>query len=158
MGIILKTQELNKISDLKSAEQKLVLVGGCFDILHVGHIEFLKKAKKEGDILIVLLESDEKIKKLKGKTRPINTQKTRGKILSNLPFVDYIICLPNFKNNNDYETLVKQIEPDIIALTAGEPVFEWEKDYVNETGGKIVEVIDRIKEHSTTELTQRVKI
>ena len=155
MGIILKTQELNKISNLKSAEQKLVLVGGCFDILHVGHIEFLKKAKKEGDILIVLLESDEKIKKLKGKTRPINTQKTRGKILSNLPFVDYIICLPNFKNNNDYETLVKQIEPDIIAVTRGNKVFNWEKEYIAETGGKIINVIDRIPNYSTTKILEK---
>ena len=63
---------------------KIVLVGGCFDILHLGHVVFLEKAKKEGDVLVVLLESDEKVRFLKGKGRPVHTQSERAEILSAL--------------------------------------------------------------------------
>jgi rfaE bifunctional protein nucleotidyltransferase chain/domain len=98
-----------------------VLVGGCFDLLHKGHISFLKKAKKAGDKLVVLLESDEKIKKLKGESRPVQIQEVRAKALSGLGFVDEIIKLPFMDSDKDYDELVKKIKPDIIAVTEGYP-------------------------------------
>ena len=96
---------------------KVVLVGGCFDILHYGHISFLEKAKSLGDCLIVALESDENVKKLKGPGRPIHTQKQRAGMLKELKCVDEVILLPPIP---DYERLVQKIEPDIIAITQGD--------------------------------------
>ena len=99
---------------------KKVLVGGCFDVLHPGHIVFLEKAKKEGDFLIVLLEADEKVKSLKGLKRPVHDQKERAKVLSAIKFVDQVILLPNFKTEKQYDNLVKNIKPNIIAATYGD--------------------------------------
>ena len=76
-----------------------VLVGGCFDVLHIGHVKFLRQAKSFGDYLIVLLESDANIKKLKGSTRPIHNQKERKEVLEALKFVDKVIILPDVVNN-----------------------------------------------------------
>ncbi|HVT01287.1 MAG TPA: adenylyltransferase/cytidyltransferase family protein [Patescibacteria group bacterium] len=156
MGIILNLQELDKVKN--HVNQKLVLAGGCFDILHTGHIEFLKKAKERGDILVVILEGDQKIKELKGNNRPINTQEDRATILSNLSMVDYVIPLPYMENDQSYEALVKMIQPDIIALTAGAPIFEWEKRYVKAQNAKIVEVIKPIKDYSTTNIINKARI
>jgi rfaE bifunctional protein nucleotidyltransferase chain/domain len=115
MGKIIKVEQLgNLVKRSKLQGKKIVLVGGVFDLIHRGHIEFLEKAKREGDILIVLLESDEKARKIKGKTRPINNQKDRAFVLSAFRMIDYVISLPYFKEDRDYETLVKTIRPDII--------------------------------------------
>ena len=86
-----------------------VLVGGCFDVLHIGHVKFLRQAKSFGDYLIVLLESDANIKKLKGSTRPIHNQKERKEVLEALKFVDKVIILPDVVNNIFYDNLVKKI-------------------------------------------------
>lgn len=101
----------------KKETKVIVLAGGCFDVLHPGHITFLEKAKKTGDKLIVLLESDEKVRILKGVNRPVHTQKERARILSALTAVDQIISLPFMKTDQEYDELVKKIKPDIIAVT-----------------------------------------
>lgn len=89
-----------------------ILIGGCFDILHIGHIKFLKKARSFGDYLIVLLESDANIKKLKGNSRPFHSQKERKEILLSLKFVDKIIILPDIVDNTFYDNLIKKIKPN----------------------------------------------
>ncbi len=73
---------------------KKVLVGGCFDLLHFGHIKFLEEAKKSGDYLVVALESDENVRRTKGETRPIHTQEQRKAMLESLTCVDEVIMLP----------------------------------------------------------------
>ncbi len=156
VGIILDSQNNNQFSDLKKTNKTLVLVGGCFDILHAGHIEFLKRAKELGDILIVLLESDSKIKKLKGEKRPVNSQEDRSLILSNLPFVSYVYPLPDLKSNENYKILVKRLKPDIIAISGTDFVFDWEKKLEKEGFLKIVKVMDRIPNKSTTKLAENL--
>lgn len=99
--------------------KKVVLAGGCFDVLHPGHIVFLQKAKKLGNILIVLLESDEKIKQLKGQNRPFFKQRERAAVLKGIKFIDQIIMLPYMKSDEDYEKVIKKLKPDIIAATYG---------------------------------------
>lgn len=96
--------------DIKKVEQKIVFTNGCFDLLHKGHIEYLKKSKALGDKLIVGLNSDESIKKLKGPSRPVNNQDDRKTILEALEFVDEVII---FDEDTPYE-LIRRIEPDII--------------------------------------------
>ena len=94
---------------LNSQKQKLVLAGGCFDLLHIGHITFLEKAKAQGDALFVLLESDEAIKKQKGPNRPLNSQTNRALVLSKLSLVDFVIKLPTKTNNTFYDDLALAI-------------------------------------------------
>lgn len=99
--------------------KKVVLVGGCFDILHPGHVIFLEKAKKAGDKLVILLESDKKVKMLKGANRPVHTQKQRAKILKALKYVDMVVNLPFIEDEREYDQIIKKIKPDIIAATSG---------------------------------------
>ena len=90
--------------------KKTVFTNGCFDILHLGHVKLLNEAKKLGEILIIGLNSDESIKKLKGKKRPIMNQKTRSYILSSMCFVDFIILF----NEKTPLSLIKKLNPDIL--------------------------------------------
>lgn len=129
-------------SPQRDRETKVVLVGGCFDILHYGHICFLKKARALGNHLVVALESDENTKKLKGPKRPIHTQKQRAEILKSLTFVDKVISLPPIPN---YQKLVLKVHPSIIAITQG--------DTKNTFGVKTV-VIPKIKTLSTTQIAK----
>src|SRR5438552_12737795 len=91
---------------LKKESKQIVLAGGCFDILHPGHIQFLQQAKTTGDVLFVLLESDKKITQLKGDQRPLHTQEERAAMLIALRFVDYVILLPYFSENIQYKQLL----------------------------------------------------
>lgn len=133
---------------------KVVLVGGCFDILHYGHIYFLKKAKKLGNYLVVALESDENTRKLKGPKRPIHTQKQRAEILKSLRFIDKVISLPPLP---DYLSLVKKVKVDVIAATQGDPLIKNKEKLANLVGAKVV-VIPKIKTPSTTQIAKLLKI
>lgn len=128
----------------------MVLVGGCFDVLHPGHVIFLQKAKRAADYLVVLLESDQKVKKLKGVNRPVHTQKMRAMVLKALKFVDRVILLPNMKNDSDYERLIKQIKPDIIAATEGAEDNHFKKRAAKLVGAKLVYVTKMIGYHSSS--------
>lgn len=120
MEQILTLDQIKKLGkQLKQQDKLIVLVGGCFDLLHLGHITLLEEAKKQGDILIVLLESDKRIGELKGSNRPLHTQSQRAQMLSNLKSVDYIILLPDKMIDQDYDMVVKQLQPAIIASTEG---------------------------------------
>ncbi|MCX7956146.1 MAG: adenylyltransferase/cytidyltransferase family protein [Patescibacteria group bacterium] len=132
-------------------DKKTVLVGGCFDLIHYGHFKFLEKAKKIGDFLIVALESDEFIKKYK-KRESIHTQKQRAEILSGFDFVDLIILLPLFKNDNDYFQMVKKINPKIIAVTKDDEKIEKKKIQAEKIGAKIKIVINLIQKFSTNKI------
>lgn len=107
--------------------KKSVLVGGCYDIIHFGHVMFLQAAKKEGNILIVALESDEAIKKKKQRD-PIHTQKQRAFILSAFSFVDYVILLPYMENSRDYSEMVNLLKPAIIGVTEGDTKMHLKKN------------------------------
>jgi rfaE bifunctional protein nucleotidyltransferase chain/domain len=91
MGQVITRDELaNKISTLKSAHKKIVTTNGCFDILHVGHVRILNEAKALGDVLIVGINSDQSVRKLKGESRPVVPQNDRAEILANLAAVDFV--------------------------------------------------------------------
>ena len=133
-----------------------MIVGGIFDLIHRGHIEFLEAAEREGDILVVLLESDKKTKEIKSKKRPINVQEDRAFVLSRFVMVDFVIPLPYFKEDKDYEKLVKMIQPDIIAVTKNDMLRNLKKRYAKLVHGKLVEVMSRIKEYSTTKIEEKI--
>src|SRR3989344_9513690 len=118
-----KILKLDQITQIPS-NRKLVLAGGVFDLLHYGHIKFLKEAKNCGDILIIALESDANVQRRKGKDRPIHNQQIRAEILSELICVDYVILLNEMNSDKDYFDLVKAIKPDVIAVTKNDPQLD----------------------------------
>lgn len=142
---------------LKKEKKKIVIVGGCFDLLHPGHVAFLQKAKALGDILVVFLESDERIKRMKGDARPINTQKDRATVLAALKSVDYVITLPGEFHNSDYDALVQKIQPDIIATTAGDPKIVHKQRSANLVGAKVKPVCKMVGDYSTVNLIKKIR-
>jgi FAD synthetase len=132
---------------------KKILVGGCFDLIHFGHVSFLKQAKAQGDYLIVALESDESVKRMKGDLRPIHTQTQRKEMLESLSFVDEVIPLPPMHGDKDYFDFVTKIKPDVIAVTEGDPVQDKKQKQVDMIGAKLV-VIPKIHTPSTSQLAK----
>lgn len=132
---------------------KKVLVGGCFDILHHGHITFLKEAKKLGDYLIVALESDENVKRVKGDMRPIHTQKQRKSMLEALSCIDEVIPLPPMHTDQEYFDFVKKCSPMVIAVTDGDPILTKKKQQAALVGADLV-VIPKIHTPSTSQLAK----
>lgn len=135
--------------ELKNVGEWVVLVGGCFDILHIGHVRFLKKAKSLGDVLIVALESDEKTKLLKGEGRPINSQEVRAEILASLEVVDYVLKLGNALTDRDYLELTKKISPKILAVTQENEKI---KKIAEDLGIQYVKVMPLLRDISTSKL------
>jgi cytidyltransferase-like protein len=133
--------------------KKTVLVGGCFDLIHYGHLRFLEKAAEQGNFLIVALESDGFIKNNKRK-KPFHRQLERAEILSYLNMVDLIIMLPPFNSHRDYQDLVKKISPRVIAITRGDQQLENKKKQAEEVGAELVEVITNLKKFSTRNIAK----
>jgi len=145
-----QAHELRKF--LQKQNKSIVLVGGCFDIIHVGHIALLENAKKLGDILVVLLESDQTIKHLKGKERPLHTQLQRATVLQALRAVDYVILLKSDVTNDDYDQLTKAIQPAIIATTENDPEVIHKKRQANICNAKLIFVTKQLQGVSTTRI------
>ncbi len=132
---------------------KKVLVGGCFDFIHFGHIVFLKQAKSYGDLLVVALESDENVRRSKGDARPIHTQEQRKNMLEALSFVDEVIALPPMKTDAEYFDLVNSVQPTVIAITDGDPISETKKAQADAIGATLV-IIPKIYTPSTSQLAK----
>jgi FAD synthetase len=146
---------LQELKEFLSTERKgrIVLTGGCFDILHIGHMRFLSEAKKMGDYLVVLLEHDKNVKKLKGENRPVFIQKERAEMLSALGSVDLVVLLPAMENDSDYLNLIRIIKPDIIAVTENDPRIEKKRGQAKTTEAEL-KVISFIKTLSTSKLAK----
>jgi len=136
----------------KKRGERIVLTNGCFDLIHVGHVRYLKEAKDKGDILIVALNSDSSVRKLKGKGRPLLNQEERAEIIASFSFVDYITL---FEEPNVMKILLA-LEPDIHAKGSDytkETVPE--KDTVKGYGGKIA-ITGGPKVRSTSRLLEKI--
>ena len=133
------------------ARKRIVLVGGCFDILHIGHVRFLSEAKRMGDYLVVLLESDQRVRALKGEKRPVFIQKERAELLSALGSVDLIVLLPTMDTDRSYLNLIKRIKPDVIAVTENDPLMEKKRRQAEEVGSEL-RIIPLTKTVSTSKL------
>ncbi len=132
---------------------KIVFTNGCFDILHKGHVEYLAKAANLGDKLIIGLNSDHSVKRLKGPGRPLNDQDTRSFILAALFFVDHVVI---FDEDTPYE-LIKLIQPDIL-VKGGDYIPEEIVGYdiVKSRGGEII-TIELVKDVSTTNIIKKIR-
>ncbi len=140
------------IKALRQEEAKIVFTNGCFDILHLGHVRYLREAKKLGDVLIIGLNSDTSVKKLKGPSRPYVSELERAEVLASLEFVDYVVIFPEDRPDE----LIKVIKPDI-HVKGGDYTLNQlpEKKLVEKLGGKVI-VIPPIKGRSTTNLVERI--
>ena len=140
------------IQEHKKSGQKVVLANGCFDLIHVGHIRYLKESKKKGDILVLALNSDSSIRKLKGEGRPILNQKERADITSSFYFIDYI----TFFDEPNVEKILLALKPDIHAK--GSDYTEEtvpEKETVKGYGGTIA-ITGGPKIKSTSQLIKEI--
>jgi len=143
----------NIVNELKKKGKKIVFTNGCFDIIHAGHIKLLKKAKKLGDVLIVGINKDKSIKKIKGEDRPIMDEKQRIEIISAIEFVDYVVPF----GNTTPEKLIRIIKPDIIVKGGDYKKDEVVgKDIVEKYGGKVY-IFPLLKNISTTKIINKIK-
>ncbi len=143
---------LRELHAHRAQGKRIAFTNGCFDILHAGHVAFLRESRKQGDLLIVGLNSDDSIQRLKGKDRPVNHLEDRLTVLSELQSVDYIVV---FDEDTPIE-LIKAIQPD--ALIKGADYKKHEvvgHDVVEKHGGKVV-LVDLVAGRSTTNIIQRM--
>ena len=146
-----------QLSIWRFKDKKIVFSNGCFDVLHLGHIEYLSKARDMGDILIIGLNSDDSVRRIKGAHRPVNNEEARAITLGALSFVDGVVL---FSEDTPYE-LIKLVQPDI--LVKGKDYDNKEivgRDVVKARGGQVV-TIELTKGYSTThtiELAQKVHL
>jgi D-beta-D-heptose 7-phosphate kinase/D-beta-D-heptose 1-phosphate adenosyltransferase len=136
-------------NDLHLQNKKIVFTNGCFDILHLGHVKYLQKAKSLGDKLIVGVNSNDSVRRLKGKTRPVNDQYDRAYLLASLEVVDYVVI---FEEDTPYE-LIKRVKPDV--LVKGKD-YEG-KEVVGSDIAKEVRLIDFVEGRSTTKIIEKMK-
>jgi len=144
------------IMEIKKQKKKLVFTSGCFDILHVGHVRFLQTAKSYGDILVLALNTDDSVKRVKGLGRPIIHQQDRAELLLALGYIDYII----FLDENTASTLISEIRPDVY-VKGGDYN---QKDYSNWPEAKIVrdydgevKIVDFVEGRSSTNIIGKIK-
>jgi rfaE bifunctional protein nucleotidyltransferase chain/domain len=136
------------VEDLKAKGKRIVFVNGCFDILHVGHIRYLKGAKAIGDVLIAALNSDASVRALKGSGRPLTSEGERAEILSAIRFVDYITIFTESR----VDKLLLRLKPHIHAKGTDYTVETVpERETVLSYGGRIAIVGDP-KDHSSSEI------
>jgi len=141
-----------KISFLKRKGSRIVFTNGCFDILHYGHIKYLQDAKNKGDYLIVAVNSDSSIKKIKERNRPVIGQSDRLKTIAALSSVDFVVLF----NEDNPLRLIKALKPDILIKGA-----DWSKhkiigaDFVESYGGKVL-TVNLVKGRSTSALIKKI--
>jgi rfaE bifunctional protein nucleotidyltransferase chain/domain len=147
-----KDELKNILEGLKRRGKRIVFTNGCFDILHIGHIRCLEKAKKEGDILIVALNSDRSIRSIKGPSRPFTPEAERAEVLSALTCVDYVVIF----DEPDPLELISFLKPDIL-VKGGDwtPETTIGREVVEGIGGKVV-IIPQIQGVSTSAVVDRI--
>ncbi len=146
-----KILTVTQFSQFSNDLQNVVFTNGCFDIIHAGHIDYLSKARNLGDVLVVGLNSDESVRRLKGPQRPINNVDARSKVLASLFFVDYIIVFEEDTPLN----LIKSVRPDIL-VKGGDYTRDAVvgADFVESYGGKVV-ILPFLKGYSTTSILNK---
>lgn len=133
---------------IRNKDHNVVFTNGCFDVLHRGHVTYLAKARDLGDCLVVGLNSDASVKRLKGESRPINNENDRALVLAALSFIDYIIIFEEDTPQN----LIEQVKPDIL-VKGGDYKIEdiVGSDFVQRNGGDVL-TIDFVEGYSSSKI------
>ena len=153
----------DKIKDLKHAKElvrewksqakTIVFTNGCFDLLHLGHVDYLEKARSLGDKLVLGLNSDDSVSRFKGQNRPIQDQNSRSRVLAALEVVDLVV----FFNEDTPLTLISEIQPNILVKGSdylAENIVG--ADVVKKNGG-VVKTIDFVSGYSTSKIIEKIK-
>jgi D-beta-D-heptose 7-phosphate kinase/D-beta-D-heptose 1-phosphate adenosyltransferase len=141
----------NKLSSLRAKGKVVVFTNGCFDLLHYGHVNYLESAKSKGDILVVAINSDASVRRIKGNKRPVASQRYRARVVAALESVDYVVI---FNQGTPLKT-IEYLKPDILVKGA-----DWKdnivgSDFVNSYGGKVI-TVRLVKGFSTTNLLKNI--
>ena len=144
---------LSQIHELQQSGRKIVFTNGCFDVLHFGHVNYLLEAKKLGDLLVIGLNSDESVRRLKGPTRPVNGEKERAFVLAALACVDYVTLF----EEDTPEELIKVVRPDVL-VKGGDYTLDRivGADFVLQNGGS-VSTIPFVEGFSSTQIIEQLK-
>lgn len=145
--------DLKRITDeLKTQGKIIVTINGCFDMLQLGHIKILYEAKKQGDILLVGLNSDASVKRLKGNDRPINNQSTRCEVMAALQMVDYVFVF----EEDDPRAFLNILRPQVHVNDASYGVNCIESEVLKLYGGKL-HLVEKFNVPSTTQTIEKIK-
>lgn len=136
---------------LRAAGQKLVFTNGAFDILHAGHVTYLEFARRQGDALVVGLNSDASVRRYKGDKRPVNSQKDRALVLAALECVDYVVIF----GEDEPKKLIGEIVPDVLVKGADWAHYVSGRDIVESAGGRVV-LAKMVKGRSTSGTIEKV--
>jgi len=153
MSNIKTRKEINELrKQFKAEGKKVVFTNGCFDLIHSGHIDYLVKAKEMGDVLILALNSDESIKRIKGNKRPILLQDERAFIVSNLKPVDYV----TFFEEDTPAEIISDLIPDVLVKGADWAIDKIVGREVVEANGGEVKTINFVNDQSTSKIIQKI--
>ena len=142
-----------KVAEWRAKGEKVVFTNGCFDILHLGHVDYLEKARNLGDKLILGLNTDDSVSRFKGPERPIQDQQSRARILAAFQFIDLVV----FFNDDTPLQLISELLPDVLVKGSdylAENIVG--ADVVKQHGG-VVKTIDFVPGYSTTRIVEKIK-
>lgn len=141
------------VAQLRAEGKRIVFTNGCFDLLHSGHVRYLGKARAEGDVLVVALNSDASVRKIKGQDRPIFSEEERCEVISALASVDFVTTF----NEETPQTIIEELMPDVLVKGG-----DWSMNQivggqiVESNGGKVIS-IDFEKGFSTSNIIERIR-
>ena len=150
--VVVRTSVIKIRERLKLGGRKIVFTNGVFDIVHRGHVEYLTKAKALGDVLLVGMNTDASVQRLKGPQRPVVSQDDRAFVLAALRVVDYV-CL--FDEDTPYN-LIKAVMPDVLVKGSDWAIDDIVGKDIVEAAGGIVQTIDYVPKHSSTSIIQKI--
>lgn len=151
--IVPKETLKEQLNGLRQAGETIVFTNGCFDILHVGHVRYLREAKKLGDILVLALNSDVSVRAIKGEKRPLVPEDERADIMAALESIDYVILF----DDPTPQRLIEYLQPDILVKGG-----DWTEaaiagaDFVKASGGRVI-TIPLTEGRSTTNIVEKIR-
>ena len=143
----------NKLEALRKEGKKIAFTNGCFDILHVGHVRYLREAKKAGDILVLALNSDSSVRAIKGEERPLVSEEERAEVIAALEFIDFVTIFPELTPLE----LINYLKPDILIKGGDWPEEKVVgREEVKKWGGRVA-IIPEVEGKSTTNIVEKIK-
>jgi len=144
---------LNKLDALRKKGKKIAFTNGCFDILHVGHVRYLREAKKTADVLVLALNSDSSVRSIKGEKRPLVPENERAEVLAALEFIDFVTIFPELTPLE----LINYLKPDVLIKGGDWPEEKVVgREEIKKWGGRVA-IIPEIEGKSTTNIVEKIK-
>ncbi len=155
MNKILEREALrNKLEELRNKGKKIAFTNGCFDILHVGHVRYLREAKKTADVLVLALNSDSSVRSIKGEKRPLMNENERAELLAALEFIDFITIFPELTPLE----LINYLKPDVLIKGGDWPEEKIVgREEIKKWGGRVA-IIPEVEGKSTTNIVEKIKM